>query len=284
MRATRTELAVEVIATVDKKDCPVSVPVQAYCAPGVLCEEQLPLQREQLLDVFVNDILTMRVGCSEGSLVELVVGRLFTEGLITGIDEIDCMSVCDRSMRADVYLKNREADLSRRHIETVPTCCTMNRTLNDYFSKGETLRPVQPIAWSPDWVLDAARDFRRDTPMHRATGGSHSCRLVGEGGVLVCCEDIGRHNALDKAIGMALTRGIDLRACVAFTSGRVPTDMAVKAVRAGIPVLATCKVATDKALDLAREYGLTLVVQATCESFRILCGELPRGGLAAGAA
>ncbi len=274
----------EVIATVDKKDCPVSVPVQAYCAPGVLCEEQLPLQREQLLDVFVNDILTMRVGCSEGSLVELVVGRLFTEGLITGIDEIDCMSVCDRSMRADVYLKNREADLSRRHIETVPTCCTMNRTLNDYFSKGETLRPVQPIAWSPDWVLDAARDFRRDTPMHRATGGSHSCRLVGEGGVLVCCEDIGRHNALDKAIGMALTRGIDLRACVAFTSGRVPTDMAVKAVRAGIPVLATCKVATDKALDLAREYGLTLVVQATCESFRILCGELPRGGLAAGAA
>ena len=274
----------EVIATVDKKDRPVSVPAQTYRASGVFCEEELPLQREQLLDVFVNDILTMRVGCSEGSLVELVVGRLYTEGLIAGIDEIDCMSVCDRSMRADVYLKNREADLSRRHIETVPTCCTMNRTLNDYFGRGEALRPVRPIVWSPEWVLDAARDFRRDTPMHRATGGSHSCRLVGEGGVLVCCEDIGRHNALDKAIGMALTRGIDLRTCVAFTSGRVPIDMAVKAVRAGIPVLATCKVATDKALDLAREYDLTLVVQATCESFRILCGELPRGGFAAGVA
>ena len=249
----------EVIATVDKKDRPVSVPAQTYRASGVFCEEELPLQREQLLDVFVNDILTMRVGCSEGSLVELVVGRLYTEGLIAGLDEIDCMSVCDHSMRADVYLKDREADLSRRHVETVPTCCTMNRTLNDYFGTGEALRPVQPIAWSPEWVLDAARDFRRDTPMHRATGGAHSCRLVGEGGVLACCEDIGRHNALDKAVGCAVLAGLPLAECVLYTSGRVPLDMVRKAIRAGVPVLVSKSMPTVQSAELAAEYGLQLV-------------------------
>lgn len=88
-------------------------------------------------------------------------------------------------------------------------------------------------------------------------------------GVVACCEDIGRHNALDKAIGTALVQDIDLRGCLAFTSGRVPTDMAVKAVRAGIPVLATCKVATDKAFELADEYGLALVTKAGRRSFSV---------------
>ena len=259
----------EVIATVDKRDVPLGVASCTCFADGSVSFGEDCVQREKLLKVYVNDMLTMQVGCSEGSLVELVVGRLFTEGLIRGPEEIDCMSICDRSQQATVYLKDRQADVARTKVETVPTCCTMNRTFNDYFSTGEALRPVTPIDWPAEWVFEAVRDFFDDTPQHRATRGVHSCRLVNADGVVVCCEDIGRHNALDKAIGTALVQDIDLRGCLAFTSGRVPTDMAVKAVRAGIPVLATCKVATDKAFELADEYGLALVTKAGRRSFSV---------------
>jgi FdhD protein len=63
---------------------------------------------------------------------------------------------------------------------------------------------------------------------------------------------------------------VDLSGCMLFTSGRIPTDMAVKAIRAGIPILATKTVATDKAVELARTYRLTLICEATPLSFDIL--------------
>ena len=66
-------------------------------------------------------------------------------------------------------------------------------------------------------------------PLYRATHAVHSCLLLRAGKILYRCEDLGRHNALDKAVGCALTEGVPLAECVLFTSGRVPVDM----VRAG---------------------------------------------------
>lgn len=131
------------------------------------------------------------------------------------------------------------------------------------------MQKVQPISWEPSWVFALARTFADDSPMHRATSGAHSCYLGVGDQLLYCCEDLGRHNAFDKVIGCALMDGVDLRQAIVFSSGRLPVDMVLKAIRSGIPVVATKATPTDMTIDLAKRYDLTLICQARPDSMKI---------------
>ena len=262
----------EIIGVVPTEDEPVSFKARRYargCVSSDVVEDAV--QEESLLAVYVNDILTMQLGCSANHLVELVVGRLFTEGLISGVDEIEAISVCEQSMRADVYLQNREAELSRPAAHIVATCCTNNMTLNEYFTEYSDLVPVQPIPWDPEWIFMVADEFAQDKTAHARTQGSHSAYLAARDRILYVREDIGRHNAFDKVIGSALLDGVDLSQCLLYTSGRVPTDMVTKAIRARIPVLVSKSVATDKTVEIARSLNLALICKATPQSIDVLC-------------
>lgn len=220
---------------------------------------------EHTLDVLVNTVPTMRIVCTPDHLVDLVVGRLFTEGLVSGVGGIEEVYLCEHGTRAQVTLTSR-ADFSRAAVETVPSCCTGNRMLNAYFSDDERPENVVPISWQREWVFSVARAFAGDSPLHRATTGTHSCYLAIDGEVLACREDLGRHNAFDKVVGAALREGVDLRRALVFSSGRLPEDMVMKAIRAGIPILATKAVPTDETIRLAREFDLTLICQARPDS------------------
>ena len=257
------------VGTIEIEDTPVELPARRYLRDGNNFERASEVQRESLLTVNVNDIPTMQLGCSVDHLVELVCGRLFTEGLVSNLGEIDSLSICENSLRADVYLRDREADLSRQAARMVPTCCTNNIALNDYFDVSEPLCPVKPIPWSAELIFRVIEEFERDLTQHRCTRGTHIAYLASREDILLLREDIGRHNALDKAVGSALIGGIDLSQCLLFTSGRVPTDMAAKAVRAGIPILASKSAATDQAIQMARDYNLTLICNANPESFDV---------------
>ena len=94
-------------------------------------------------------------------------------------------------------------------------------------------------------------------PLYRATRAVHSCFVLHKGEIVFACEDLGRHNALDKAVGCAVL-GRPLAECVLYTSGRVPADMVRKAIRRGAGA-GKQKHAHRKSAELAAEYGLQLV-------------------------
>ena len=230
--------------------------------------------QEHVIDVYVNAVLTMKLVCTPEYLTELVLGRLLTEGIISSAEDVRTVYVCQYGKRARVFLKEKELPekLKAGYVELTPTCCTGNHILNDYFVSAGELEQVQPIPWKSEWIFALAEQFAKDTALHKSTMATHSCFLAKGEELLFQCEDIGRHNALDKAIGYALRHKINLSECILYSSGRIPTDMAYKAIRAGVPILATKSSVTIQAVELAKEYGLTLISSARGDYINLLAG------------
>ena len=223
---------------------------------GETHEETEPILVEHMMDVYVNERLTMKLVCIPQHLTELVLGRLFTEGIISSAEDVEQIYICEFGKRARVILSR-------------------NRVLNDYFITDQPMTPVTPVPWKKQWIFDLADCFANGTPLHSQTWATHSCFLACDGELLFQCEDIGRHNALDKAIGYALRHNIDLKKCVVYSSGRIPTDMAIKAIRAGIPVLASKASPSAEAVAMAKEYHLTLICAARRDRMKLFTGNNP---------
>ena len=239
---------------------------------------ELNIAAEHHMNVVINTIPTFEVVCSPDNLAQLVVGRLITEGIVEGAEEIEQVYVCGKGTRAEVFLTDKKrANFNNSQTRTVPTCCTGNKTLNSFFQTDEMPTPVTPIEWSEDWLFDMTRFFKEDSPAHKKSFGTHSCYISWAGQNFekdrpFCCEDLGRHNALDKVVGCAVCAGVDLKSCMLFTSGRLPVDMVTKAVRAKIPILASKAVPTESGIELARRCNLTLICSAYPDSADLICG------------
>lgn len=222
--------------------------------------------REHMLDIYINEQLALKLVCTPMQLPELVVGRMITEGFIRGTEEVESVFICDQGRYAKVFLKH-EISL-QAELMTEPTCCTGNQTVLTSLNS-QVMRRLAPAQWKAEWIFGMIKEFVADSKLHRSTRGTHSCYLGMEGKVLYSVEDIGRHNAMDKAIGYAAMQGLDFNRCMLFTTGRVPTDMVKKAVSAGIPVLVSKAVPTDEAVAMAGEFNLNLICNAWPDEFEV---------------
>ncbi len=246
---------------------------------GAAAEEtaEREILREHRLEIVVNERTIARLVCTGEDLENLVVGRLITEQMIAGAEDIEGLYLCESGNRARVFLKENIKLCAAQTEE--PTCCTDNLVLlepadkrirSQYGSIRQTeYEPLEPGVWKPEWIFGLTDAFAEDFRLHKRTGGIHACMLGREGSVLYQTEDIGRHNAMDKAIGYASRMGIAPERCMLFTTGRVPTDMVRKAVASRIPVLVSKAVPTLEAVEMAQRYGLVLICRAWPDSFEI---------------
>jgi len=188
--------------------------------------------------------------CLPQFLPELVLGHLLTEGWIRSFGDVEKLVIRKKGDHAELLL--------------------------DLAAEPPELQSVPVADWKPEWVFALADRFALGMPLHRHTYATHSCFLAKGGELLFACEEIGRHNALDKAVGYALRNGIDLRECLLYSSGRMPADMVRKAIRAGVPILAGKGSPTAEAVELARQYGLTLICAARQDQMKQFSGPEPR--------
>lgn len=230
---------------------------------------------EHLMDVYINERLAMRLVCTPEYLAELVLGRLFSEGMIAGTDDVESIYICEHGTRAKVMLKNATRTWDKEYVETTLSCCTGNRTLCSLHPEEAQLSPLEFTSWKAEWIFLLAEKFSEGSPLHRKTWATHSCFLACRERLLFTCEDIGRHNALDKVIGYALRHRISLPECIVYSSGRIPVDMISKAIRARIPILASKAVPTNEAIRLARQHHLTLICSARRDRMKVFSGLLP---------
>ena len=212
---------------------------------------------EHAAAIYVNEQPAFRVVCTPALLPQLALGRLLTEGWIASADEVEQIAVCAEGAKVQVYLRH-PLPTRRAAAQEVASCCTDNIALGSPVEL-QPLRGAPQLDLPPEWVDALAAAMSAGLPLYQATHAVHSCFVLHEGCILCACEDIGRHNALDKAVGSVLLAGVPLSECVLYTSGRVPMDMVRKAIRAGVPALVSKTMPTVQSLELAAEYGLQFV-------------------------
>jgi FdhD protein len=125
----------------------------------------------------------------------------------------------------------------------------------------EDLEPLQSdVKVSAELLSHLVGQLTRQQDAYRAAGGIHAAAVFDlHGRPIAVCEDIGRHNAVDKATGYCLLRGIPLRDKVLLSTGRASYDMVTKGVRLGLPILASISSPTSLAVELAEALNCTLL-------------------------
>ena len=155
------------------------------------------LPAEHAAALYVNEQPAFRVVCTPELLPQLALGRLLTEGWITSAQEVEQAAVCAEGLKVNVYLNHRLTARSAA-AQAVSSCCTDNVTLSSPVEL-PPLRTVPQMELQPEWLDTLAAAMSAGLPLYRATRAVHSCFVLRQGTILFACEDIGRHNALDKA-------------------------------------------------------------------------------------
>jgi len=205
-------------------------------------ERMDPVIVEHLLSIEVDGKPCTTLTCSPDQLVPLVVGHLYAQGRIAGLDWIDSIELSDDCRKVSVALTAGKALLDTPQ-------------LNDW----DGALPIKPKDFDKDRVFAQATSLYESADWFFKTGAAHSSSLSFDGEVKYRFADVSRHNTIDKLIGQALMDGRDLSQAVLFTSGRIPLDMLSKVVRCGIPIVCSRSAPTTAALELARQLGITLI-------------------------
>ena len=154
-----------------------------------------------------------------------------------------------------------DADAMRRNFYTASSCGVCGKA-SIQAVRAQRLEPPNPdFQFDPEVLCRLPDQLRASQPIFGRTGGLHAAGLFNlRGELMVLREDVGRHNAVDKVVGWALGNDrLPLSESVLLVSGRGGFEIVQKALMAGIPVLASVSAPSDLAVNLAREFGMTLI-------------------------
>ena len=208
--------------------------------------------REQPLTLSVNGEKFLTLLCSPVKLEALVVGYLWMEKVIASLDEVT---------RVEVSPVDGHANVTLSHPVTLPT----ERILTSGCGGGITFRIdhrlfprlASSLRVAPETLSTQMKDLFAAAVHYRESRGIHGAALSDGERLLVVAEDVGRHNAVDKVIG---------------STGRVSSEMLLKAARMGVPLVASRTSPTEMAVALAEQLNITVCGYVRPDSLNLYAG------------
>ncbi|NLL21217.1 MAG: formate dehydrogenase accessory sulfurtransferase FdhD [Firmicutes bacterium] len=236
----------------DMKGVAAKVACERYSDEGwVRTSVYVPSEME--LKIYVNRQELVTILCTPIKLNYLVLGFLYREEIISGINDVEMLQVYEDDSLADVKLNN-----SAYQLPTLRTLgCSGGTVFKTYGQKVNS-----DLVATPAEVLSLMEQLLEKMELYRLSGGVHTSALSDTRKLLVVAEDIGRHNTLDKIQGECLARGLQTRDLLLLTTGRISSEMLYKAAKMQVPFIVSRHSPTKNAISLACDLGITLVGHA----------------------
>lgn len=229
---------------------------------------------EYSLTIYINKKNLITFLCTPRDMDYLIFGFLLAEGIVNKKSDIKSINIdteeglafieLDKSVYEQYYLQ-QERNSSK-------TKASSGASITNNIYSNISYKP-RSLELNHSRVISLMNDFMRRSEVFEKTGGVHSAALCDRDKILIFHEDIGRHNALDKVIGQAFSEDLDLTDKIVLTSGRISSEMVMKALKRGIPVFISHSAPMDLALEIGDNFGMTLIGFARGNRFNIYTGE-----------
>jgi FdhD protein len=213
----------------------------------------------------VNDVRLTRTTATPQSLDALAVGRLAADGFIRDAADVLALDIVDEPPGCVGIRVRVDSDREQAARRVLAHCDEHGCGVLGMATCLQLFAPAGPpvVAPTPHVLTELFRELTAaEERLRGERGGMHSCALVADGRLGVTCTDIGRHGAVDKAIGAALLEGRTLAGVGLVTTARISGEIATKAARVGLAWVATRSIPTSLALRIATAAGMPLIARA----------------------
>lgn len=220
--------------------------------------------------------ITMR---TPGDDEDLALGFLFAEGVVRSLDDVAIVKPCNGENAIRVELEDGvgvDLDRLQRHFYSTSSCGVCGKaSLDALHAQGTARLPSSHGLFSRTAIIGLPDRLRGSQQTFEETGGLHAAAAFDPyGELLIVREDVGRHNAVDKIIGVLLSEGrLPAREIGLMVSGRASFELMQKTLVAGMPLLAAVSAPSSLAVELAREFNVTLIGFLRGDNFNIYAGE-----------
>lgn len=213
---------------------------------------------EKPVTIFLNDKEIITLLATPENLKELAVGFLLSEGWLREDKPVESI---EEDPEGNVRIKvNYRLSLTEKLF--------LKRTITSGCGRGVIYYNVLDALGMPkirsapkisgEMVFNLMQELNRRSFLYRQSGSVHGAAIADQEGIKIFCEDIGRHNAVDKVLGSAFLQGYSPAGKILLTSGRISSEILVKAAKRRIPFIFSYSGPTDLAVKMAREVGITL--------------------------
>ena len=228
---------------------------------------------ERPLTLFLNrrEIVTMMTIGDHPDY--LAVGYLLNQNMLRADDRITGIDY-DKELETIVVRTDQETDFEDKlKKKTLTSGCAQGTVFGDLMEKFEEVRLDPNAILRTSWLYALTRKINTAPSLYLAAGAIHGCVLCEEDRPLIYMEDVGRHNAIDKIAGYMHLHHVSPGGKIFYTTGRLTSEMVIKTLQMGIPILVSRSGFTAWGVELARQAGLTLIGRAKGKRFVALAGE-----------
>jgi FdhD protein len=244
--------------------------VQGTDQTGAPVEISVPVERPLTLYLNAQEIVTMMTINDYPEY--LALGYLLNQNMLKYDDVVTDVEYHDDLQVVVVRTEhgtNFEQKLKKR---TQTSGCAQGTAFGDLLEAIEEIKlPATQLRTS--WLYEMTHQINTMPSLYLEAGAIHGCVLCKEGTPVCYTEDVGRHNAVDKIAGWMFQHGVDAADKIMYTTGRLTSEMVIKTVRMGIPILVSRSGFTAWGVELARQVGLTLVGRTRGKRFIALSGQ-----------
>jgi FdhD protein len=234
---------------------------------------QLPVVAEKAVTLFLNNqeiVTAMTVG---DYLEELAVGFLFNQNMISQEDKIEAIDY-DEELSVIVVRTDTKTNFEEKLQSKIRTSgCAQGTIYGDMVDKFDSIKLSKNSTISKSQIINLSKKINTTPSLYLKAGAIHGCVLAIGDEPLIYMEDIGRHNAVDKISGVMFQNNITAADKIFYTTGRLTSEMVLKTVIMGLPILISRSGFTEAGVSLARKAGLTLIGRARGSRFVALSGE-----------